>query len=269
MALNLSPDDYEAVENNPDLEPVFAEADLRIGYLGMHQGNEPFGDVRVRQALAHAIDKQAIVDAFYGELGTVANEFIPPTLMGRIETDPYPYDPERARELLAEAGYPDGFDTQFWYMPVSRPYYPDPQAIAEAVASQLAEVGINAELLTEDWGVYLEDYLQGKFPIYMLGWSADFADPDNFISPFFNEANAVGFGYENPELFDLIGQAQSAPSEEERAALYQQIEQILADDLPAIPLVNPRTLNAVRSNIEGFYPSPLGSTVPFSTITKN
>jgi peptide/nickel transport system substrate-binding protein len=269
LALNLSPESYDIVANSSTIKPVSAEADLVLGYLGMHQGNAPFDDIRVRQAFAYAIDKEAIVDAFYGDLGQVANEFIPPGLPGRLENEPYAYDPEMAMELLAEAGFPNGFDTEFWYMPVSRPYYPAPKDIAEAVVSYLGDVGIRAELKTEDWGVYLDDYLQGRFPMYMLGWSADFADPDNFISSFFNPANAPGFGYDNPELVSLISQAQSAGTLEERVDLYQQIEQILYDDLPALPFVNPRTLNAAQNNIEGFYPNPLGSTVPFNTITKN
>jgi peptide/nickel transport system substrate-binding protein len=269
LALNLSPESYDVVANSSTIKVVAADADMVLGYLGMHQGNKPFDDIRVRQAFAYAIDSDAIVDAFYGDLGKVANEFITPGLPGRLENEPYSYDPELARELLAEAGYPDGFDTEFWYMPVSRPYYPAPKDIAEAVTSYLGDVGIRAELKTEDWGIYLNDYLEGKFPMYMLGWSADFADPDNFISSFFNPANAVRFGYVNDELFTLISEAQSAGSLEERVILYQQIEQILHDDLPALPFVNPRTLNAARNNIEGFYPNPLGSTVPFNTVSKN
>ncbi len=269
VALNLSPENYDVVASSSDFRPVSAESDLVLGYLGMHQANEPFDDLRVRQAFAYAIDKEAIIDAFYGDLASVANEFVPPGLSGRLNQDPYPYDPERARELLAEAGYPNGFDTEFWYMPVSRPYYPAPRDIAEATVSYLAEVGINAELHTEDWGIYLENYLEGKFPIYMLGWSADFADPDNFISSFFNAPNAVGFGYDNPRLFELISDAQQAGTMEEREMLYQLIAQILHDDLPALPLVNPSTLNGVRNNVQGFYPNALGSTVPLNTVTKD
>jgi len=154
-------------------------------------------------------------------------------------------------------------------MPVSRPYYPAPKDVAEAIVSYLGDVGIRAELKTEDWGIYLADYLEGKFPMYMLGWSADFADPDNFISSFFNSANAVGFGWDNPAFFQLVKDAQQAGSLVERELLYQQIEQILYDDLPALPFVNPRTLNAVRNNVQGFYPNALGSTVPLNTVTKN
>ncbi len=269
IALNLSPESYSVVANSADFRPVSADSDLVLGYLGMHQANKPFDDLRVRQAFALAIDKAAIIEAFYGELAGVANEFIPPGLFGRLDNPPYPYDPERAKELLAEAGFPDGFDTEFWYMPVSRPYYPAPKDVAEAIVSYLGDVGIRAELKTEDWGIYLADYLEGKFPMYMLGWSADFADPDNFISSFFNSANAVGFGWDNPAFFQLVKDAQQAGSLVERELLYQQIEQTLYDDLPALPFVNPRTLNAVRNNVQGFYPNALGSTVPLNTVTKN
>jgi peptide/nickel transport system substrate-binding protein len=269
IAVNLAPSDFETVSNNAELKIATAPSDLRVGYIGMHQANKPFDDVRVRQALAYAIDKDAIVDAFYGDLGTVSGEFIPKELFGNSGLEAYPYDPEKAKALLAEAGFPDGFDTQFWYMPVSRPYYPEPKDIAEAMASYLADVGIRAELMTEDWGIYLDDYLKGKFPIYMLGWSADFADPDNFISPFFNQTNATqGFGWDDPDTFTLISQAQSAGDQAERTVYYNEIAQRIYDQVPAFPIVNPKTLNATRANIDGFFPNPLGSTVPYNTVTK-
>jgi peptide/nickel transport system substrate-binding protein len=270
IATNLSPDDYETISANPDLKISGTDSvDLRVGYIGMHQGNQPFDNALVRQAVAYAIDKQAIIDAFYGDLGQVAAEFIPPALFGHAGLEAYPYDPEKAKALLAEAGFPDGFDTQFWYMPVSRPYYPNPKDLAEAVASYLADVGINVELQTEDWGIYLDNYKQGKYPIYMLGWSADFADPDNFITPFFNPTEAKGaFGWDNPEATALIEQAQSAGSQTERELYYRQLAQIIYDQIPALPMVNPTALDVTRSNIDGFLPSALGSTVNFASITK-
>src|SRR5690606_39696668 len=119
---------------------------------------QPLDDVRVRRAIAMAIDKQAIVAAFYAGLGVPAQQFVPEAMWGRSEnlTD-VPYDPAGARRLLAQAGYPNGFETEFWYMPVSRPYFPAPQPIAEAIASYLADVGIRVRLQTEDWGTYLSD----------------------------------------------------------------------------------------------------------------
>ena len=269
IAVNLSPEDIDTIEGNADLAVASAEANLSLGYIGMHQDNPPFDIPEVRQAVAHAIDYEAIVDAFYGELGSTAGEFVPPGLIGRAELDAYEYDPERSRELLAEAGFPDGFDTEFWYMPVSRPYYPVPQDIAEAVASQLSEVGINAELLTEEWGIYLEDYTAGKFPMYMLGWSADYADPNNFVFTFFGPSQSVSaFGWDSPETLELLEQARAASSEEERQGFYEGVANNIYDDVPAIPVVYPRTLNATRTAVEGFAPNPLGTTIPLAPVTK-
>ena len=270
IAVNLAPENIEAVEGNDELATAVVDgANLSLGYIGIHQGNPPFDIPEVRQAVAHAIDYEAIVDAFYGELGTTAGEFIPPGLIGRAELDAYEYDPELARELLAEAGFPDGFDTEFWYMPVSRPYFPIPLDIAEAVASQLSEVGINAELKTEEWGVYLDDRAQGRFPMYMLGWNADYADPNNFVFTFFGPDNIESaFGWNSPETIELLEQARAASSEEERQGFYEEVSNSIYDAVPAIPVVYPRTLNAVRSGVEGFAPNPLGTTIPLSPVTK-
>jgi len=271
IAVNLSPDARETIESDPNLEVVTAETNLNVGYLAMHQSNEPFGNLQVRQAIAHAIDWNEIVAAFFGEDATVATQFVPPGLIGRVEgLQPYEYNPERARELLAEAGYPDGFQTQLWYMPVSRPYFPTPEPVASAMASYLAEVGIQAELMTEDWGTYLDDYQTGKFPMYMLGWSADFADPDNFVYTFFNSTQQEDYlGWNSPEVGDLLEQARQEPDEEARIQLYRQINEIIYEQVPSIPVAHNPVLNAMRSNIEGFMPSALGSTVSFAPITKN
>ena len=272
IAVDLSPEDLPLVERNASLRAAFAEADLRIGYIGFHQENPPFDDLRVRQAVAHAVDLEAIVDAFYGTLGTVAAEFVPPGLIGRAGLEPATFDPERARELLAEAGFPDGFATEFWYMPVSRPYFPAPRDLAEAFVGYLSDVGIAAELRTEEWGLFLDDYLEGKFPMYMLGWSADYADPNNFIYTFFGPAEiGPAFGWTDAhaaETLRLLAAALSAGTTAEREANYVAAARIIGDQVPALPVVYPRTLNAVRVGIEGFQPSPLGSVVSFAVITK-
>ena len=271
IAVNLSPDDRPTIENDANLEVVTAETNLNVGYLAMHQSNEPFGNLQVREAVAHAIDWSAIVDAFFGGDATVATQFVPPGLIGRDDNlQPYAYDPEQARSLLAEAGYPDGFQTQLWYMPVSRPYFPAPEPVASAMASYLADVGIQAELMTQDWGTYLDDYQTGKFPMYMLGWSADFADPDNFVYTFFNSTQQEDYlGWSSPEVGDLLEQARQEPDEEARVQLYQQINNIIYEQVPSIPVAHNPVLNAARSNVQGFEPSPLGSTVSFGGVTKN
>ena len=269
IAVLLSVDDLATIESDPNLKAMIPETELNVGYLALHQANEPLDNLLVRQAIAHAIDREAIIDAFYGGLGVPAKGFIPSTMFGQPEPWPYAYDPERAKELLAEAGYPNGFSIDFWYMPVSRPYYPAPQPIAETIASYLADVGIQVNLQTEDWTTYLADYQTGKFPIYMLGWNADYADPDNFLMTFFGPSAPSDIGWDDPETRDLLQQARQIADPEVRASLYTQIGNNVVRDVPMIPFAHNRTLNATRANIDGWVPSPLGySSVSLHTVTK-
>jgi peptide/nickel transport system substrate-binding protein len=268
IALNLSSDDLESIMADPQLEPALAEVNLNVGYLAFHQENEPFDDPRVRKAVAYAVDQEAIVEAFYGGLGTVATQFVPPTLWGRAEgIEGYGYDPERAKELLAEAGYPEGFDTELWYMPVSRPYFPAPQPIAETIASFLADVGIRAELKSEDWGTYLSDYNTGKMPMYMLGWIAEFPDPDNFLYTLFSMAPSA-LGWEDPRVMELLTSARRSSSREERQQLYAELARLLNEEMVQLPFAHNRVVNAQRKVVEGFVPAAFGTDV-FKTVTKS
>jgi peptide/nickel transport system substrate-binding protein len=268
IAVLLNPDDQATIEADPNLATAIADGELNVGYLAMHQANEPFDDVRVRRAVAHAIDRQAIVDAFY-PAGVVAETHMPGAFFGQGEGWPYEYNPELARALLTEAGYSDGFDTELWFMPVSRPYFPTPQPIAEVFGSYLADVGIRAELLTEDWTTYLSDYQTGKFPMYMLGWNGDYADPDNFLTTFFGPSAVDALGWDSPEVRDILLQARQVPGMETRASLYAQANDMVADQAPSIPMANNATLNAYRSVVQGYVMSPLGySSVNLHVVTK-
>ncbi len=137
-----------------------------------------------------AINRDALVKNFYAEGDMVADGFQPPAILGSKPTLKIEYNPEKAKALLTEAGFPDGFSTEFWYVPVIRGYSPDGKAIAEAIAVDLAKIGVKVELKTEDWGAYLEHRNEGKFPMWMLGWGSDNGDPDNFIGYHF--AHPVG-----------------------------------------------------------------------------
>ncbi len=268
IAVNLNPDDIDVIESDPDLVASMPSTALNTGYLAMHQGQPPFDDVRVRQAVAYAIDQQAIVEALYGELGVAATQFTPPGVFGyRDDLGGYPYDPDKARELLAEAGYANGFTTELWYMPVTRPYITAPAAVAEAQASYLAEVGIIAELKTEDWGTYLDDFT-GEFPMYQLGWNAQYADADGFLYAMFARATALAeYGWENEEFQELLDLGRRAASEADRLDYYNRAAQILHDEVPALPMAHGRALNALRAGIGGFYPNPVGNVMPLYPVT--
>jgi len=270
LAVNLPADDFQTVENDGDLVTAIADGELNVGYVGIsHAEEHPMSQLEVRQAIAHAIDRQAIVDAFYAATGMLAQDHLAASLWGHGDDWPYDYDPERARELLAEAGYPDGFETELWYMPVSRPYYPSPQPIAETIASYLADVGIEAEVLTEDWTTYLSDYREGVFPMWMLGWNADYADPDNFLRTFFGADGAAAYEWDRDPVIEWLQEASQVADQDRRAELYADVVNQVAEEAASIPMAHNNTLHAHRTNISGWTPSPLGySSVSLVPVTK-
>jgi peptide/nickel transport system substrate-binding protein len=214
---NLDPDARETIEGDANLALAPLEP-FNIAYLGLNMNNKPFDDPKVRQAISYAIDKQAILDGFYGGIGSVATDFLPDGLgwARPAQVEAYSYDPDKAKALLTEAGFPNGFSTmvltdgtevpvELWYMPVSRPYYPTAQPIAEAYASYLADIGIKVELKTEDWGVYLDNFDAGKKNgLVMLGWTGDYGDPNNFLYTHFGPGNEAELGYKNEELWGIL-----------------------------------------------------------------
>jgi peptide/nickel transport system substrate-binding protein len=236
---DLAQTDMATAEADPNIYNIVMPS-LGVGYVAFQQCTEPFGDPKVRWAIAHAINRQALVDAFYTERDVLAEGFQPPAVLGHNPNLPkIEYNPEKAKQLLAEAGYPDGFKTDFWYIPVIRGYFPDSKAIGEAIAVDLAKVGIEVELKTEDWGAYLEHRNEGKFPMWMLGWGSDNGDPDNFIGWHF--IHPVGEPkdedcYDNDELVQLLIDGASEPDVAKREEIYQQAEQIVHDDMPRLPI---------------------------------
>jgi peptide/nickel transport system substrate-binding protein len=269
VAVLLTSDDLATVQADPNLVVQTASSELNVGYVAIHIDHAPLDNVLVRRAIMHAVDRDAIVDAFYEGLGVTAQDLLPPSLFGHGEPWPYEYNPERAKELLAEAGYPNGFDVEFWYMPVSRPYFLSPQPIAETIASYLADVGINAELKTEDWTTYGADYRAGKFAMYMIGWNADYADPDNFLLTFFGPSAVGRSGWADADVYAALAEARQIADPDERAALYAKVNDIVADQAMAMPVAHNRSLNATRANVHGWIPSPLGfSSVDLHGVTK-
>src|SRR5690606_33157507 len=129
-----------------------------------------------------AIDKTSIVEAVYQGAGKVAKNPIPPTLWSYNDAiEDYPYDPEQAQRLLSDAGYPQGFETDLWYMPVSRPYNPDAKRVAEMIKADLAKIGVRINLLTYDWATYRAKLQAGEHAMALFGWTGDTGDPDNFL----------------------------------------------------------------------------------------
>jgi len=254
---DLAQTDMRVAEADPDIASYVLPS-MSTGYIAFQQCTEPFDDPRVRWAIAHAINRQALIDAFYTEHDMLATGFQPPPILGHNpDLPPIGYNPERARELLAQAGYPDGFTTEFWYLPVERGYFPNPKAAAEAIAIDLAAVGIDVELRTEDWGSYLAHYSEGRFPMWMLGWGADNGDPDNYLGWHF--IRQVGRPraedcYANDALVRLLIDGAQEPDILYREELYQRAEQIVHDDMARLPVVWPAGQSFWRAEVRGYEP---------------
>ncbi len=266
----LTPDDVPTVREAG--LTVLTRPPLNIGYLAMNVQKEPFNDVRVRRAMTHAINMPEIVEAFFGDTAEVASNAYPPTIpFFREETEPYEYDPDRARQLLQEAGVGDGFDMDLWYMPIPRPYMPDGKGIAQAMQGDLKEVGINARLVTREWGTYLEETARGAHDTALLGWTGDNGDPDNFLNVLLSSKGATETDaqniayYKNPELDRILDQGASTIDEDERRRLYEQAQKIVYDDAPWVPIAYAEPPLGFQEAVEGYKPSPTGGE-PFNTV---
>lgn len=255
--------------------PYFEESDKwkdqvvsgpRVGiyYYCINQGIEPFDDVRVRKALQMAIDRKAILEKLYYGKGKLCNAIMPPGLAGHNPNVPeIPYDPVGAKELLKEAGYPEGFDMEISQI-TDRP---SDLRVNEAVQAMFKEIGINAKIVQMDSASWYATRKEGKLPMYMTSWSADYNDPDNFIYSFFAPDNSVvrSFNYKNEAVQQKLEEARTMTNQEERYKLYQELEQqIVLEDAAWIPLFSLEHLFVVQPRVKNFKVSWNGwSNMPF------
>ncbi|HSK14800.1 MAG TPA: ABC transporter substrate-binding protein [Gaiellaceae bacterium] len=262
----VEPQDVPTIEGDENLQ-ILDRPPFNVGYVGITQSHEPLDQLEVRQAIAHALNRQEVIDNFYAGRGEVAHQFMPPDLFGYAdEVTEYEYDPDRSRQLLEDAGLELPVRVTFCYpTDVSRPYMPDPVRNYEAFAAHLNEAGFEIEPRSAPWSPdYLGIVNEGRCPLYLLGWTGDFADPDNFVGTFF-QTEQDAWGFNNPELFDLLDRAEVETDEEARIGLYQEANQVIADFLPGVPYAHSRPALAFRANISGYVPSPV-SLEQFSTV---
>jgi len=226
----------------------------------------PFEDKRVRQALNYAVDKEAIIETIFQGVGSPSSAPIVPAIFGYTEVGPYEYNPEKAMELLEEAGFGDGFEIEL-YHPTGR--YPQDDTVAEAVQAMLAEVGVTANLTTYDWGTYLETVLvppeMAEHDAYMLGWGTVTLDADYGTYALFHSTqwptaevwyNNASY-YANEEVDELLAEARVTPDRDVREGLYEEAIELIWEDAPWLFLHNEGQVNAVRSNVEGLIHHPL------------
>jgi peptide/nickel transport system substrate-binding protein len=267
----LNPDDIAAVQRDPGLGLVLRPAST-TGYVAFNFRVREFQDRQVRRALARALDKTAVVGALYAGTGLAATQLLPPSLWGHHPglRDPGP-DPAAARELLRQAGFPHGLQSLtwedgrreplvLWYMPVSRPYFPGPKEIAEAIGAGWARAGITARLATVDWAVYLERAQQGRLPLYMLGWIADSGDPDTALCYLFCTPGAASQGfYANAAVSDLLQRARRLVAPAERMPLYRQAAELLHEDVARLFVAHSQVPLVFSRRVRGYVANPTGA----------
>ncbi|HYB08740.1 MAG TPA: ABC transporter substrate-binding protein [Alphaproteobacteria bacterium] len=258
-----APADIPAMKSDPKLT-VYEQAGLNIAYLAFNTTKKPFDDKRVRQALNMAINKKAIIDAVYLGTGIPAKNPIPPSMWSYNDAvKDYPYDPAQAKKMLADAGYPNGFESDLWYMPVQRPYNPNAKRIAELMQADLAKVGVTAKLVTYEWGEYRKRLQAGEAMMAQFGWTGDNGDPDNFLYTLLGCAAApVGGGNAARWCYkpfdDLVVQAQQTSDIKKRTELYKQAQVIFKEEAPWYTIAHGVQTAATTKNVEGFKLSPLG-----------
>src|SRR5215211_660264 len=267
----VEPQDVPTIEGDDQFQILDRPA-FNVAYVGFNIATPPLDDIEVRKAIAYGLDRQAVVDNFYGGRGVVAKEFMPPELPGYADdVTEYSYDPEKAKQTLTDAGYDLPVKIEFWYpSDVTRPYMPDPKRNFEAFQASLEKSGFKVTPKSAPWD---PDYLglnnEGKQPIYLIGWTGDYGDPDNFIGTFFQTDNAQ-FGLDKSKELDpvqeLLDQAEIETDEAKRTELYQEANRQIMELLPGVPYAHNKPAVAFKANVKGYVPSPVDNQY-FATVS--
>lgn len=256
------PAEVEVLKKDPNLK-MLSLPGLNVGYLTFNVTHKPFDNADVRRALQMAINKKSLVEAVYQGAGEVAINPLPPTMWGYNKAvKDYAYNPEEAKKLLAKAGLANGFETKLWALPVQRPYNPNGQQAAELIQSDLAKVGVKATIVKYEWAEYLKRAKAGESDIGMFGWTGDNGDPDNFLATLLSCAAVGGSNYAqwcDKEYDALVNKAKQAPSQAERAKLYEKAQEVVKREAPVMPMAHSLVYQPMSKRVEGFKMSPLGT----------
>lgn len=253
----LNPSNMAQVENIAHAS-VYKRASLSLAYIGFNMEKEPFNDVRVRQAISHAIDKTQILEGIYEGTGVPAVGPLAPDVWGYDPSvKPLEYDLEKAKSLLAEAGYADGFSTTIWTND-----NPDRMKMAEYVQAALKELNIEVKIEVMEWGTYLAQTAAGNHDMFILGWSTATADADYATYPLFHSSNVGEPGNrtftKDAELDKILEEARVETDETKRKELYRQAQEKLVEIAPMIYLLHTDLIVGVNDKVQGFSISPSG-----------
>jgi len=257
ISLNVPATDIERIDGDSDLT-LLREENFTTQHIGFNQDKEPFNNVLVRQAINYAVNVELIHETILNGVGSIATGPVNTNVWGsRADLTGYEYDLEKARELMAEAGYADGFTTEIWTSDSGTG-----PMIVEAVASQLREIGITAQILPMEWGAYIDALSEGEHEMYIMAWGAVTGDADYGLYPLFHSSQGASAGnrtyFANDRVDELLDIARSTVDEEIRLEAYAEIQEIVLNEAPWLFLVTGETLIGTQSNVRGFRINPSG-----------
>ena len=229
---------------------------LNVGYFGFNTQKPPFDNKLVRQAISLAINKQALIDTVYASQAARAKSILPETSWAYDEQTPeLGYDPIRAKSLLEVAGYAQGFNMDIWAMPVQRAYNPNAVTMAKLIQADLKKIGVRVKIVSYEWSTFLRRLSLGEHQSFLLGWTADHPDPDNFFTPMLScSANKIGSNrtfWCNKEYDKLLKKALKTTNMNERKSYYAQAMVIINEEMPLLPIAHSKRFQARGSNVKG------------------
>jgi len=258
IVFDVGATEVQRIRDNPDLTMHEIPNFSLNSWLGFNTQHAPFDDIRVRQAIAYAIDIEAIVEVAWAGLGFVGRSVLPSTVPGFVEFPITPHDPARALELLAEAGLEDGFETDIW-LNEGNAMRAD---AATMIQAQLAPLGIDVTINIYEWATLLPATAAGEHQMSIMGWNIPTGDPDYGVFPLYHSSN---IGADNrthlndPRVDDLLERSRAETDNAARMELYAELQELLMNDiLPIVPLWQAAELHASRANVQGFSVTPGG-----------
>jgi dipeptide transport system substrate-binding protein len=257
------PADLDVVKRNPELTLV-SGVGFNVGFVAYNTQHTPLDHVEVRRALDMAIDKPAIIKAVFAGNAAVATNPMPPAQWSYDkQLKDAPYNPVKAKALLAKSGFPDGFDISLWAMPVQRPYNPNAQLMAQLIQQDWAKIGVRAKIVSYEWGEYNRRAKQGgEHDAILYGWSGDNGDPDNWLGTLLGCDSVHGSNVAkwcDPAFNALIVKARSSSDIATRTALYTQAQAIFKQQVPYTPIAHSIVSLPASKRVKGLVFSPLGS----------
>lgn len=259
---NPQPQDIEPLSKNAKVKILSMEG-LNVAYIAFNTEKKPFNNVKVREAISLAMNRKAYIDVIYQSQGAAAKNPIPPTMWSyNKKSELTKYDIEKAKKMLAEAGFPNGFETEMWTMPVARPYLPNGKKLGEMVQADLEKIGVKVKLTTFDWPTYLEKSKKGEHQMIQFGWTGDNGDPDNFMNVLLGcAAVAAGSNYArwcDKDFDDLLQKAKEEPTQAARTPLYEKAQTIFQKEKPWFTIAHSKQNKVISNKVQGYHMDPFG-----------